>query len=237
MRKGTDGIILELKRLIENETFKLNEKLPPENDMAKLFGVSRVTYRVAVKHLEAEGKLFVKHGVGTFVVNPLPVIESDVQKLESIGAMIRHAGFKEHEKQEALDFVSCKESIAKQLQIAPHSTVVKLERYRIVNHEPVVYSMNYMPYHLVGKAFEDNQFSGSLFRFLMFHCNINILCADSEFCASAPGDSNAKKLISSGKESVILLKQLHYDQNNIPVLYSYDYLRNDIFKFQIRRRI
>ncbi|MFC7558592.1 hypothetical protein ACFQ5D_16465 [Paenibacillus farraposensis] len=35
--------------------------------------------------------------------------------------------------------------------------------------------------------------------------------------------------------TVLLLKQLHYDELNRQVLYSLDYVRNDIFRFWVRR--
>ena len=44
-------------------------KLPPENDLAKLFGVSRITIRRALGELEREGLILREQGRGTFI-NP-----------------------------------------------------------------------------------------------------------------------------------------------------------------------
>lgn len=236
MGKSVETVKKEMKKLLEKDKFKINERLPSEIEMAKYFNVSRVTYRSVVKQLEKEGKLYVKHGSGTFVVPPLPNIESSIERLESIGKMIRNAGLKEDERHEKMEFVKCEENICKILKISNESKVVRLERFRIADNEPVSFSINHMPFELVGKAFEEHKFSGSLFRFLEINCNIEITCADSEFCVADLEDEYAKKLTPNNKKGVMLLKQLHYSQDNTPVLYSYDYLRNDVFKFCIRRR-
>ena len=226
----------EIEKLLEENQFKINEKLPSEVEMAKYFNVSRVTYRSVVKQLEKEGKLYVKHGSGTFVVPPLPNIESNIQKLESIGEMIKSAGLKEDERHEKTEFIPCEKDMCEILKISKGAKVVKLERYRIADDEAISFSINFMPYDLVGKAFETHEFSGSLFRFLKINCDIEITCADSEFCVAGLDDKYTKKLDSDNKKGVALFKQLHYSEDNTPVLYSYDYLRNDVFKFCIRRR-
>ncbi|WP_168121573.1 GntR family transcriptional regulator [Paenibacillus sp. HB172176] len=47
--------------------FQPNEKLPSENEMSKLFGLSRQTVRQALGDLEQEGWLYREQGKGTFV--------------------------------------------------------------------------------------------------------------------------------------------------------------------------
>jgi GntR family transcriptional regulator len=237
MQNVSKAISEKLNEMIENDILKVNEKLPSEINMAKHFGVSRETYRNAIKILEEEGKLQVKHGVGTFVIVPLPSIQNRMDKLDSIGNMIKNAGFKEDEKKEKIKVIDGEDNICNFLNIGTEEKLIKLERYRIVDGEEVAYSINYMPYNKVGCAFEKNKLSGSLFGFLREYCSIDILCSDTEFCVADPLDRKAQKINSEGKRSVVLLKQLHYTKEHIPILYSYDYLRNDIFTFSIRRNM
>lgn len=237
MAKSALKISEELDKMIQDKVLKLNEKLPSEYEMSKYFDVSRETYRSAVKILEKQGKLQIRHGVGTFVIQPLPHIENRMDKLASIGRMIVESGFKEEGREETITIAKADEEIASMLGVTPQAKLLKLERYRIVDGEAAVYSVNYMPYNEVGKGFEENKFEGSLFAFLKRYCNISIACADTEFLIADPKDVIAKKINQMGKKQVVLLKQLHYTTLHIPILYSYDYLRNDIFKFSIRRMI
>lgn len=237
MSKNIDMIVSELDEMIGSKKFKINEKLPSEIVMAKYFNVSRMTYRAAVKKMQDEGKLYIKHGSGTFVVPSLPKIESSIDKLESIGKMINRAGFVENEEQESLEFLIADKEVAKALNLKTGAKVVKFKRFRTADNEAIAYSINYMPYSLCGKAFEEIKFSGSLFKYLHLNCNIEIICADSEFCIPQDDNPVVKKLHTEETTKIMLIKQLHYSTDNIPVLYSYDYLRNDIFDFKIRRRV
>ena len=45
-------------------------RLPSEEKLSTMFGVSRVTIRSALKELEMEGRIFSRHGSGTYV-NPM----------------------------------------------------------------------------------------------------------------------------------------------------------------------
>lgn len=237
MAKSAVKISEELNKMIQDKILKVNDRLPSEFEMAKYFEVSRETYRSAVKLLEKEGKLQIKHGVGTFVIEPLPHIENRMDKLDSIGNMIKKSGFTEEGREETVNVVPAHEEIGNMLGVDPGTKLIKLERYRIVDGEAAVYSINYMPYDQVGKGFEENKFEGSLFAFLKKNFGITVACADTEFLVADLKDSIAKKINKMGQKQVVLLKQLHYTDQHVPVLYSYDYLRSDIFKFSIRRII
>jgi GntR family transcriptional repressor for pyruvate dehydrogenase complex len=56
------------ERIVRNE-IKVGELLPNERDLAIQFGVSRTVVREAIKSLEKERLVQVRHGRGTFVIN------------------------------------------------------------------------------------------------------------------------------------------------------------------------
>ncbi|WP_442602430.1 GntR family transcriptional regulator [Paenibacillus sp. KN14-4R] len=223
--------------MIDIRLWKIGQKLPSEYELAKYFNVSRETLRAAIKLLEQEGKLLVKHGIGTFVIKPLPMIPSRLEFLQSIGTMIKLAGLTEDDNKEMIGEMACTTEWASALNIAEGSKVVKVERIRYADGEPVAYSINIMPKDLVGDIFERLDFSGSLFGFLEVHCKIQIARADTELLVPLKQDKYVGRLQvdKEAETPVILMKQLHYDEQNKEVLYSFDYLRNDIFNFWIRR--
>lgn len=227
----------EIAKMIDNKLWKVGQKLPSEYELAKYFNVSRETLRAAIKLLEQEGKLLVKHGVGTFVIKPLPVIPSRLEFLQSTGTMIKLAGLAEEETKEMIGEVASTKEWAQALHMEEGAGVVKLERIRYADGEAVAYSVNIMPKHLVGDAFERVDFSGSLFGFLEEMCRIHIARADTELVVPLTKDKYVQRLQVDKTEQtpVILMKQLHYDEQNKEVLYSFDYLRNDVFNFWIRR--
>ncbi|REK75593.1 GntR family transcriptional regulator [Paenibacillus paeoniae] len=227
----------EIEKMIDNRLWKIGQRLPAEYELAKYFNVSRETLRAAIKLLEQEGKLFVKHGSGTFVIKPLPTIPSRLEMLQSTGTMIKLAGLTEDESKEEIGEVACTREWAAALHIAEGDPVVKIERVRYADGEAVAYSINIIPKELVGDLFERMDFTGSLFSFLEDSCKIHIARADTEMVVPLKQDRCVQRLQVDKEEEtpILLMKQLHYNEQNKEVLYSYDYLRNDIFQFWVRR--
>lgn len=57
----------QLKRNIINGTWTAGEKIPSENELVKMLGVSRISVREALKQLVSLGLLEARQGEGTFV--------------------------------------------------------------------------------------------------------------------------------------------------------------------------
>lgn len=87
-------IYQKLKKLIEQDTWEIGEKLPSEKDLCEQFSVSRVTIRSAIQQLEAVGLVQTHQGGRTVVVrtevkgavaslNPLKAafLQSDIIKV------------------------------------------------------------------------------------------------------------------------------------------------------------
>lgn len=66
----TDRIRLEIMRFLEDNRLSPGERLPSERELAAVLGVSRPSVREAVRSLQAEGRLIVRHGQGVFVAEP-----------------------------------------------------------------------------------------------------------------------------------------------------------------------
>ncbi|MGN8646167.1 GntR family transcriptional regulator [Gracilibacillus sp. HCP3S3_G5_1] len=231
---------LHIKEHIETQIkqgdLKIGEKLPSEVIMAKKYGVSRETFRSAMKLLEEEGKVTIKRGVGTYIATPLPKIPSSLEKLTSITDIIRAASLKEGEKREKIKTVACTKKWGELLGIEEGSPVILHQRVRTADREDVVFSLNVMPKKIVGNLFEEKHFSGSLLHFIERECKLNIVSSDAEISVPLHTDRNCQRLLIHPDTTVLLMKQVHYDEFNRPVFYSEDYLRNDIFKFQFRRK-
>jgi len=60
-------VYIQLKKRLMEGVWKIGEKLPSENELCGVFGVSRVTVRAALQQLEILGLVETKHGGGTFV--------------------------------------------------------------------------------------------------------------------------------------------------------------------------
>lgn len=229
-------IKMKIEQMIASGELKVGQKLPSEYQMAKYFGVSRDTFREARKCLELDRRLVVRRGIGTFVVQPPPNIVHGLEFMHSIGELIRYAGLNEGERQESVRLMPCSGLWAEKLGICAGDPVYVLKRIRTASGAPVANSINVLPQSVVGDVFTRVPFSGSLLAYLRQNCSMHILSANTEIMAAHPGDACVQALKVSEATTVLLLKSMNYDQFNRTVMYSLDYLRNDIFSFWLRRQ-
>lgn len=222
----------EIERSINEGELQPGDRLPSEPELAKKYEVSRPTLREALKMLQREKILISRNGVGTYVNNRSDFIINPLSKLQSVGQMIKNRGYTESELDIKIYTREPEEDWKTQLQI--DEPVVVLERSRTANGDKVAFYYNIFPQSLVTGHFA-GEFSGAIFDFLKNKMGINISYAITEICAlnsSKVLDQNAIDVLGN---EIILLKQLHFDDNDKPVFYSLDYLKNSVFKLFIKR--
>jgi len=69
-KRAFDEIADQIKDLIYSKTLKPGDKLPPERDLATQFGTGRMAVREALRILEIQGMVDIRHGKGAFVKSP-----------------------------------------------------------------------------------------------------------------------------------------------------------------------
>lgn len=67
-KKSTADLVSDkIKELITDHTWKAGQKIPTEMELSKIFGVNRLTVRIALQRLSALGLLDIRVGDGTYV--------------------------------------------------------------------------------------------------------------------------------------------------------------------------
>ena len=82
----------EIVRLISDGIYPVGSQLVGEPEFAKQLGVSRVVLREAIRALEVDGILIERRGIGTFVNEPYPVIESTLTTNYGMTEIIENGG-------------------------------------------------------------------------------------------------------------------------------------------------
>jgi GntR family transcriptional regulator len=227
-------VIDRLKEDIDKGFYRENEKLPSEFELSKTLGVSRATLREALRLLEEENVIVRRHGVGTFV-NPKPVFTSGIEQLASVSSMIEQGGMKP-----GTIFIGAKEEQATEddvarLQIGIDDNVITIERVRTADGEPVVYCIDKVPASLMPKEKLVSQ-SVSLFSTLEQTGNVHVAYAIT-YIDPIGYHEHVSPILKCGPETALLvLKQIHYDDNDRAVLYSKNYFRADKFSFHVVRK-
>jgi GntR family transcriptional regulator len=227
-------VIDRLKSDIENGVYKEREKLPSEFDLAKHLGVSRATLREALRILEEENVVVRRHGVGTFV-NPRPLFSSGIEQLNSVTNMIKQAG-----KVPGTIFLSSHEQgpteeDIRRFHCSIEDEILVVERVRTADGDPVVYCIDKIPTKYLHNGYSLSE--ESLFH-LLEKSGIFISHAVTQIEPLGYHEKISPILTCEPETALLLLKQMHFDQDEQPVLFSLNFFRADQFSFHvIRRRI
>jgi GntR family transcriptional regulator len=223
----------KIKSDIDSGKLKPGERLPSEADLSKQFGVSRATLREALRLLEEEKIVIRRHGVGTFI-NSRPVFSGGIGELFSVTDAIERQGYVAGTTILRTAYGEPAEEERKKLSLNPGEGVLMVERIRTADGEPVVYCFDRIPAHLVPGGYTEG--GESIFKWLESVTGIRIAYAIADMEPLGHCEKVSPLLQCNKATPLLLLKQIHYDESERPVLYSHNYFRADKFHFHVVRR-
>ena len=222
-----------IKQDISLGIYKEKERLPSEFEWAKQLGVSRATLREALRVLEEENVIIRRHGVGTFV-SPKPLFTSGIEQLNSVTYMIKQAGMEPGTILLNSSTLHPTEADCKRFSCQSDEEIVAIERVRTANGNPVVYCMDKMLGKYVPRDFTHDDIS--LFSMLEKAGTCKITHAVAEIIPIGYHNKISPLLDCAPETALLVLKQLHFNEEDKPILYSVNYFKADVFSFQVLRK-
>ncbi|MFJ7976465.1 GntR family transcriptional regulator [Peribacillus sp. JNUCC 23] len=226
-------VIDHLKQDIEEGTYKEKEKLPSEFDLAKKLGVSRATLREALRILEEENVIIRRHGVGTFV-HAKPVFSSGIEQLNSVTNMIKQAGMKPGTIFLSSTTLEPTDDDIRRFSCAIDEEIVVIERVRTANGKPVVYCIDKIPASILKGNFDYSE--ESIFHILERESSRMITHAIAQIEPIGYHEKVSPILECEPEAALLVLKQMHFDDRDEPILYSVNYFKADVFSFHVLRK-
>jgi len=132
-----------LKELIRTGEIGVNDPLPGEAELSRIFGISRMTARHALQGLTNEGLTYRERGRGTFV--SAPKVEKEITHLLGFTAQIRLLGLKASTRVLVSAVIPAEKAIAAALELGPHDEVLRLQRLRLADDEPIAIEEVWIP--------------------------------------------------------------------------------------------
>jgi GntR family transcriptional regulator len=223
--------------LIQEEHYRTGEQLPSEQTLAARFGVSRATLREALKILEEERLILCRHGVGRFVASgPSGVLSDAITNLKSVTEMARDLAIPVSTQVVSLREELPDSVVRTRLSLEAGLAVVVLERVRLAQGQPVIYSIDTFPRNIVVGELRAEEFAGSLLSVMEGRWNTTLAYSKAVISAVLMDAGLSQRIGVPDCMPWILLEQINYDAQDHPVLYSRDYHRGDKFQFHVLRR-
>jgi GntR family transcriptional regulator len=211
--------------------------LPSEAELSRRYNVSRATLREALSRLEQRGVVVRRHGVGTFVVAPAPVIEAGLEQLESIDTLARRMGLETHMGKAVIEERTATAHEAEQLQVPPASPVLSISRVIMMSERPVAYLIDIVALPLLHKPDLGEAFSGSVLDVFLQRGEPALSHSRTDITAEAADAATARKLGLRRGDMVLKLEAQLYARDGRIADYSLSYFVPGYFRFHVVRRI
>ena len=127
-------ITTAIREAIANRALKPDDALPPERELADMFGVSRITIRKAISGLVNEGVLDTHHGSGTFVRSK---VEKNFAQLTSFSDEMASRGMTPSSVWLLRSVGSVNPDEAMTLRASPGTEVYRFKRIRLADDTPM----------------------------------------------------------------------------------------------------
>jgi GntR family transcriptional regulator len=232
---ATEVVADQLRKAILSGAFEPGSQLPPEKELVDALGVSRATLRESLRTLENQGLIIRRHGVGTFVrsrfiLKNLNVNYGITDMISSAGSIPGTSHLIIREEQADAD-------LAESLNIESNAKVVVVERVRVADDRPVVYSLDIFARSLTPNKIEDLHFlrERSIYEYFHSELNLTIHHGIARLSAAKADKELSRHLGIREGASLLYIRQVDYLSDEQPVLLSHEYHVSDAFEVIVYR--
>ncbi len=223
--------------LLRSGGYAPGDRLPSEVELAQRWGISRPTLREALRLLEEEGKIVRRHGVGTFVAGPEPVLDTGLELLESIERIAERNGLST--QMENLMVAERAASVPELggLGLERPADVVEVTRVIEAQSQRVAFLADVVPQEYLRQAELQADFSGSVLDLFLARGWPQLSHSRTELAAEPASPELARHLrVQNGGPLLKLTAQLQSTEGRV-VDYSTSYFVPGFFRFHVMRRI
>ncbi len=220
-----------LLMMLDGGSLTRGERLPPEEELKEIFGVSRMTVRHATDHLVGRGLLVRKQGRGTYWTEKAASVGRG--KLSGINREIFKITEKTEVKVISKHTDAAPEEVSKFLRIPAESEVIVFERLRSMRGEPISYTVNYLPVatgELVEKSHLETM---TMMETLEKVLKIDLGVVEHVVEITRAGADAARHLRLSVLDPVLTVKTSIFDTSSSPVEIVWTHFVENKYKFRV----
>jgi DNA-binding GntR family transcriptional regulator len=199
--------------------------------------------RDALARLESAGVVIRRHGIGTFLSEPLRarpgMIWGWLDEAPAFEDLISQSGYEARCHLLSTGTIPAAE-VANHLNISPDEIAVTIEKRFTADETPIIYSWTALAKGLVD---EHNEFSSipreafqqSIYEFLQQYCQHNVSYQTSEVHAIEADETMAEQLTGDIGAPLLQVAEIGYSEEGVPLFYATHCFRGDRVSFRLIR--
>jgi GntR family transcriptional regulator len=226
----------QVLELLVRDKYGPGDRIPTEQQLLTLFQVSRPTLREGLRILEQERILRSKHGSGRYLLAKPDEIAVEITELQSVTELLAGRNIRARTQVLEAKQIPSRKRVAEALNLELREPVIKIERIRYANQEPIIYSLDLIPCKLAKTKWTPADFKNSLLEFLEKRWGIFIDHTQTTIHAITLDKELATRIKVAPGLSWVLLEQINFDALGTPIIYSEDYHRGNAITFYVTRQ-
>lgn len=213
------------------------DRLPSEPSLADQLGVSRATLREAMRTFENQGRIIRRQGLGTYVSQPIHVIDTGLEALESIETLAARIGLDVKMSDLGLFEREATAEESERFGLDAADGLLEIERVILAKGRPVAYLVDILPRETLPFEPDDKRFKGSILD--MFLRNGKPVLGYSRTDISAvPAAAEIARYLKIQRGDVLMkMESWLYTKEGQVVDHTYSYFLPGTFRFHVLRRI
>ncbi len=217
-------------RKIQEDEYRVGEKIPSEEQIMEIYGVSRVTVRNAIKLLVEENLLVKKHGKGTFVAMPVYV-----EKM-SAGGSFTESGL-QMKKIPTTQIISierrpARKTISRHLGISEGTEIIKIKRLRLLDGEPAIFEVD--SFRIDCDFLEKIDLSDTSLLNILNNYGLKPVYFDNTIEIALADDELSDLLKVEHEEPLVKINQTVLGESNETIYFNEQLIKSDVYKVAIR---
>jgi GntR family transcriptional regulator len=208
------------------------DPLPSEEELGRVYQVSRMTARQALHGLKINGYAVSQKGRGTFVTRPK--LEKNIMHLRGFTEDMKHLGMEPSSKLLEQNVIRAEAELAEKLKVEVDETVMRLRRLRLADGIPMALEDSYIPLRQFPGLEKISFAKRSLYSVLRENFGVRIAYAD-EVIEALPATREESELLTIPKKSSILsISRIIMTTEEVPIEFACSRYRGDRYRASIR---
>ena len=222
----------QLQEILEAHIASLSpgDPLPSERALSQHYGVARMTVRQEIERLAAKGLIYRVHGRGTFVAEPK--FEQSA-RLSSFSEDMRARGMTPGSSVLDRSVLPANEFIADHLEVETNTSVVKVDRVRTADGEPMAFERAYLPAARFPGLEREDLGGRSLYELLQKRWGVAVDSADQIVTGVTLSREEAVLLGAAEHQPAFLIQRTTRDRAGLVIEYVRSLYRADRYDIHI----
>ncbi|HEV2029899.1 MAG TPA: GntR family transcriptional regulator [Candidatus Dormibacteraeota bacterium] len=212
-----------------------DSRLPPENELADMLGVSRTTVRSALQSLEQHGVLTRSPRRGTQVHGLLSPSMVALQRLIGFTRLLEEQGYSVETLTDARITTAAPDEVTVALGVPKTTSIYEIDRLFVASGSPAIWAINYIQADLFTHPPRDDQLAQSPFDMGELLIGGPVDHALVELVPQKATREVVKQLGMKPGEAYILLKELHLSAAGGVLGFSLIHVNDRFIRFRLHR--